>query len=93
MLLRNLTYEEHVKEDDNHIKISEVSLPDVIFEPDMICMEVDMMKDLYGNILLSGVSTKFPGIVDRMSIEITALAPSSMKIKVFAPPHILSHFS
>ena len=39
MLLRNLTYEEHVKEDDKHIKISEVSLPDVIFEPDMICME------------------------------------------------------
>uniref|UniRef100_A0A3Q7IV86 Actin n=1 Tax=Solanum lycopersicum TaxID=4081 RepID=A0A3Q7IV86_SOLLC len=51
------------------------------------------MKDLYGNILLSGGSTKFPGIFDRMSIEITALAPSSMKIKVFAPPHILSHFS
>lgn len=39
MLLRNLTYEEHVKEDDKHIKISEVSLPDVIFEPDMICIE------------------------------------------------------
>ncbi|KAH0657809.1 hypothetical protein KY289_026557 [Solanum tuberosum] len=28
----------------------------------------------------------FPGIVDRMSKEITALAPSSMKIKVVAPP-------
>ncbi|KAM0980973.1 hypothetical protein FF1_014212 [Malus domestica] len=28
----------------------------------------------------------FPGIADRMSEEITALAPSSMKIKVVAPP-------
>ncbi|KAL2501331.1 Uncharacterized protein Fot_35179 [Forsythia ovata] len=28
----------------------------------------------------------FPGIADRMSREITALAPSSMKIKVVAPP-------
>jgi actin len=28
----------------------------------------------------------FPGITDRMSKEITALASSSMKIKVVAPP-------
>ena len=28
----------------------------------------------------------FPGIADRMTKEITALAPSSMKIKVVAPP-------
>ncbi|KAJ7971438.1 actin [Quillaja saponaria] len=43
-------------------------------------------KDLYGNIVLSGGSTMFPGIADRMSKEITALAPSSMKVKVVAPP-------
>jgi actin len=28
----------------------------------------------------------FPGIADRMSKEITSLAPSSMKVKVIAPP-------
>ncbi|MBA0842365.1 hypothetical protein Goarm_002193, partial [Gossypium armourianum] len=43
-------------------------------------------EDLYGNIVLSGGTTMFPGIADRMSKEITALAPSSMKIKVVAPP-------
>ncbi|KAF8377168.1 hypothetical protein HHK36_030541 [Tetracentron sinense] len=48
--------------------------------------DVDIRKDLYGNIVLSGGSTMFPGIVERMSKEITALAPSSMKIKVVAPP-------
>ena len=28
----------------------------------------------------------FPGIADRMSKEIIALAPSNMKIKIVAPP-------
>nr|GMD82936.1 actin-101 [Ipomoea batatas] len=48
--------------------------------------DVDIRKDLYGNIVLSGGSTMFPGIADRMSKEISALAPGSMKIKVVAPP-------
>lgn len=43
-------------------------------------------QDLYSNIVLSGGTTMFPGIADRMSKEITALAPSAMKIKVVAPP-------
>ena len=28
----------------------------------------------------------YPGIADRMQKEITALAPSTMKIKIIAPP-------
>ncbi|KAL6977358.1 actin [Sarracenia purpurea var. burkii] len=48
--------------------------------------DVDIRKDLYSHIVLSGGSTMFPGIADRMSKEIMALAPSSMKIKVVAPP-------
>ena len=48
--------------------------------------DVDIRKDLYGNIVLSGGSTMFPGIADRMNKEISALAPSAMKIKVVAPP-------
>ncbi|KAE8718104.1 Actin-3 [Hibiscus syriacus] len=76
--------------------------PEVHFQPSLIGMEaagihettynsimmcdVDIRKDLYGNIVLSGGSTMFPGIADRMSKEITALVPSSMKIKVVAPP-------
>jgi actin, other eukaryote len=74
----------------------------VLFQPSFVGMEspgiheatynsimkcdVDIRKDLYGNIVLSGGSTMFPGIADRMSKEITALAPSSMKVKVIAPP-------
>ncbi|RYQ99957.1 hypothetical protein Ahy_B07g087987 isoform B [Arachis hypogaea] len=67
--------------------------PEVLFQPSMIGMEaagiheptynsimkcdVDIRKDLYGNIVLSGGTT--------MSKEISALAPSSMKIKLVAP--------
>nr|CAA33871.1 actin [Oryza sativa Indica Group] len=79
----------------------EVQCPE-LFQPSLIGMEapgihettynsvmkceVDIRKDLYGNIVLSGGTTMFPGIADRMSKEDYALAPSSMKIKVVAPP-------
>ncbi|CAF1556216.1 unnamed protein product, partial [Rotaria sp. Silwood1] len=46
----------------------------------------DIRKDLYANTVLSGGSTMYPGIADRMQKEITSLAPSTMKIKIIAPP-------
>ena len=48
--------------------------------------DVDVRKDLYGNIVMSGGTTMYPGISDRMQKEITALAPSTMKVKIIAPP-------
>ncbi|KMS93923.1 hypothetical protein BVRB_026560, partial [Beta vulgaris subsp. vulgaris] len=48
--------------------------------------DVDIRKDLYGNIVLSGGTTMFDGIADRISKEVTALAPSSIRVKVVAPP-------
>lgn len=75
---------------------------EVLFQPSLIGIEapgihettytsimkcdVDIRKDLYGNIVLSGGSTMFPGIADRMSKEVAALAPNSVKVKVVAPP-------
>lgn len=44
--------------------------------------DIDIRKDLYANNVLSGGTTMYPGIGDRMQKEITALAPSTMKIKV-----------
>jgi len=76
--------------------------PEVLFKPSLIGMEqagihqatyscimkcdVDIRKDLYANTVLSGGSTMFPGIAERLTKEITELAPQSMKIKVVAPP-------
>ena len=48
--------------------------------------DVDIRKDLYANLVLSGGTTMYPGIADRMQIEIAKLAPPTMKIKVIAPP-------
>ena len=48
--------------------------------------DVDIRKDLYANVVLSGGTTMFPGIADRMQKEIASLAPITMKIKVIAPP-------
>ena len=48
--------------------------------------DVDNRKDLYSNTVLSCGTTMFAGIGERMTKELTALAPSSMKIKVVAPP-------
>lgn len=58
---------------------------DCTFQTIMKC-DVDIRKDLYCNIVLSGGTTMFPGIAERMTKELTALAPSTMKIKVVAPP-------
>merc|ERR1712141_203717 len=37
-------------------------------------------------IVMSGGTTMYPGIADRMQKEITAPAPSTIKIKIIAPP-------
>ena len=47
--------------------------------------DIDIRKDLYSNIVMSGGTTMYPGIPERLSKEVTALAPSTMKIKVVAP--------
>jgi len=54
------------------------------YESIMKC-DVDIRRDLYGNTVLSGGSTMFPGLADRLNKEMTALAPASIKIKVVAP--------
>jgi actin beta/gamma 1 len=58
---------------------------DTMFQTIMKC-DVDIRKDLYANIVLSGGTTMFNGIAERLTKEVTSLAPSSMKIKVVAPP-------
>jgi len=58
---------------------------DTSFQSIMKC-DVDIRKDLYSNIVLSGGTTMFQGIGERMTKEITSLAPSTMKVKTVAPP-------
>jgi actin beta/gamma 1 len=76
--------------------------PETLFQPSFIGMEsagihetlynsimkcdVDIRKDLYANTVISGGTSLFPGIADRLQKEISALAPPTMKIKIIAPP-------
>lgn len=76
--------------------------PEALFQPGMIGLEavgihettfnsikicdVDIRKDLYGNIVLSGGTTMYNGLPERMQKEISNLAPSTIKVKVVAPP-------
>ena len=49
-------------------------------------LRVDIRKDLYANIVMSGGSTMYEGLAARLEKEMISLAPSTMKIKVVAPP-------
>ncbi|KAJ7022209.1 hypothetical protein C8F04DRAFT_1272848 [Mycena alexandri] len=76
--------------------------PEVLFQPAFLGLEaagidemtynsiykcdLDVRRDLYGNIVLSGGTTMLPGIADRMPKELTSLSPASMKVKIVAPP-------
>ena len=44
--------------------------------------DVDIRKDLYGNIILSGGTSIYPSIDIRLEKEMIQLAPPTMKIKV-----------
>jgi len=76
--------------------------PEVLFQPNFVGMEsagvhkltfdsimkcdVDIRRDLYKNIVMSGGTTMFAGIPERLEKEMKALAPQGMDIKVIAPP-------
>ncbi|XP_022093295.1 actin-5-like [Acanthaster planci] len=67
------------------IGIESGGLQETTYQSIMRC-DVDIRRDLYANTVLSGGSTMFPGLGDRMQRELTTLAPNTMKVKVVAPP-------
>jgi len=76
--------------------------PETLFQPNFIGLEsegihkltfssimkcdVDIRKDLYGNVVTSGGTTMYQGFPERVQKEVKALAPDSMTIKIIAPP-------
>ncbi|XP_057645750.1 beta-actin-like protein 2 isoform X4 [Chionomys nivalis] len=73
------------REIPSFLGIESSGIHETTFNSIMKC-DVDIRKDLYSNTVLSGGSTMYPGIADRMQKEIVTLAPSTMKIKIIAPP-------
>jgi actin-related protein len=76
--------------------------PEALFKPSFLGMEsagihevvynnisscdVDIRRDLYNNIVLSGGTTMFPGLAERLHRELSLLAPKTTRVKVVAPP-------
>merc|ERR1719362_967652 len=76
--------------------------PEVLFKPSFLGMEqegihnlayqsvmkcdIDIRKELWANTVLSGGTTMFEGIADRMKSELTNLAPPTVTVKIVAPP-------
>lgn len=60
-------------------------LDDLIVDSISEC-DVDLRRELYGNIVLSGGSTMFPGIKERLLKEIREQIPESVDIKIISPP-------
>jgi actin, other eukaryote len=76
--------------------------PEALFQPSLLGLDIDgadettyksimkcdldIRRDLYGNVVLSGGTTMYPGIAERLTKELTNRAPPAMKVRVVAPP-------
>ena len=75
--------------------------PEALFQPSLMGKEevgidallfqsirrscIDYRKEMYANIVLSGGSSLFPGLTERLSLQMQARAPAA-RVKVIAPP-------
>lgn len=76
--------------------------PEALFKPEMIGVEapgiaelvsltvgkcdIDVRRELWNNVVLSGGTTMYRGLAERLSKDLTALVPGALKPKVIAPP-------
>lgn len=79
-----------------------MQIPELIFKPDLngkSCQsiqalawssvdksDVDVRRDLLKNVIMSGGTTMYEGIAERMKSELTMLAPPSSEIRIVASP-------
>jgi len=63
----------------------ETPLDESIYNSVQLC-DIDLRKELYQNIVLSGGSTMFPGLKERLHKELTELVPENIEIRIVAPP-------
>jgi len=79
-----------------------IRCPEALFQPNLIGKEgdgvakmtantiqncdIDIRKELFNNTILSGGTTLFANIEDRMHKDLDSLTPSSVAVKVISPP-------
>jgi actin, other eukaryote len=52
----------------------------------ILACDLDVRKELFNNIILSGGTTMYKNLPERLENEVKNLAPSNIKVKVIAPP-------
>lgn len=78
-----------------------IRTPEILFDPSKIGLDIpgihkqiyesvqksdiDLRKELFDNITLSGGTTMFEGIQERLNKEISLLVPPTVKVKIIAP--------
>lgn len=76
--------------------------PEALFQPSLLGLDcggihqqvndcirecgLDMRRLLYFNIVLSGGTMMCPGFADRLELELRALVPRPIRVKILAPP-------
>ncbi|KAJ7786901.1 actin family, partial [Mycena olivaceomarginata] len=76
--------------------------PEALFQPSVFGLEaqgihvttfnsivkyaLNIRRNLYVNVVLSGSSTMFPGISDRMQKELGSMTPNSIEVRIVSPP-------
>ena len=51
--------------------------------------EMDIRRELFGDVVLSGGTTMFPGLAERLQFEMSALCLNHVEVNVVAPPERL----
>ena len=67
------------------IGLEQEGIHTLVYDAIMQC-DADIRPELFATIVLAGGSSMFPGIAERLTAELTAMAPKSMKVQVVAPP-------
>ncbi|KAF2287101.1 hypothetical protein GH714_038147 [Hevea brasiliensis] len=76
--------------------------PEVLFNPSRLGMEsegvheivvrsirrcdMDIRREMFSNVVLSGGTTVIPGLADRLAKEVSSLASPGVRVRVVAPP-------
>ncbi|XP_022730404.1 actin-like [Durio zibethinus] len=84
------------------IGASRFKRPQILFDPSRVGMEsgglheilvrsirrndMDVRREMFGNVVLSGGTTLMPGLADRLAKEVSSLAPPGGRVRVIAPP-------
>ncbi|CAN8065703.1 unnamed protein product [Agarophyton chilense] len=64
------------------------SISDLAFQAISAC-DVDLRRDLYNSLVITGGTSLIPGLVERITREVSILTPQAYKLKVYAPQNYI----